>query len=183
MPAWRHFSLSPTITWAVMAIIAVKRPSELCYSVEADVCALSSNEPTNRAPSASVASCTAPATFGSQSAPPLTCKRSEGLREFEVAKPGVYGMSSDGKRWDPRLGSGAPEGAFRCQCLFTPARGVIHHSFPLRGRWERSVKSDEQAPSPSLAPLHISSFETRPRYLLMHDARQWWFLTLFVPIR
>jgi uncharacterized protein YecT (DUF1311 family) len=49
--------------------------------------------------------------------------------------------------------------------VFTPALGVIHPSFPLRGRWERSVKSDQQAPSPSLVSLHISSFETRPRVL------------------
>jgi hypothetical protein len=48
--------------------------------------------------------------------------------------------------------------------VFTPARGVIHPSFPLRGRWERSAKSDKQAPSPSLVSLYISSFETRLRY-------------------
>src|SRR5712692_1861338 len=35
--------------------------------------------------------------------------------------------------------------------VFTPARGVIHPSFPLRGRWERIVKSDKQAPSPRLS--------------------------------
>src|SRR6266404_2749781 len=47
--------------------------------------------------------------------------------------------------------------------VFTPARGVIHPSFPLRGRWERSAKSDKQAPSPSLVSLYISSCGTRPR--------------------
>jgi hypothetical protein len=34
--------------------------------------------------------------------------------------------------------------------VFTPERGVIHPSFPLRGRWERSAKISKQAPSPSL---------------------------------
>jgi hypothetical protein len=56
--------------------------------------------------------------------------------------------------------------------VFTPARGVIHPSFPLRGRWERNVKSDKQAPSPSLVSLHIASYGTRPRLPLMHGPRQ-----------
>ena len=34
-----------------------------------------------------------------------------------------------------------------------PKRGVIHPSFPLRGRWERPALVLEQAPSPSLADL------------------------------
>ena len=34
-----------------------------------------------------------------------------------------------------------------------PARGVIHPSFPLRGRWGRRASGGEQAPSPSLASL------------------------------
>src|SRR6266851_2102557 len=47
--------------------------------------------------------------------------------------------------------------------VFTPTRGVIHPSFPLRGRWERTLKSGEQAPSPSLVTLLDSSLETRQR--------------------
>ncbi len=58
--------------------------------------------------------------------------------------------------------------------VFTPARGVIHPSFPLRGRWERSAKSNKQAPSPSLVSLHSSSSETRPPHHLMHGFRQCW---------
>ena len=42
------------------------------------------------------------------------------------------------------------EGAFHFPAL-QPARGVIHPSFPLRGRWGRSASVGEQAPSPSLA--------------------------------
>ena len=49
--------------------------------------------------------------------------------------------------------------------VFTPTRGVIHPSFPLRGRWERMLKNGEQAPSPSLVTLLHSSFRTRPRAL------------------
>src|SRR5260370_39482108 len=70
-------------------------------------------------------------------------------------------------RWQkkgPPLGIGGPRRRVSIAgVVFTPARGVIHPSFPLRGRWERSAKSDKQAPSPSLASFHISSFETRPR--------------------
>src|SRR6266481_458394 len=56
--------------------------------------------------------------------------------------------------------------------VFTPARGVIHPCFPLTGRWERSAKSDKQAPSPSLVSFHISSFETPPRNPRMHGFLQ-----------
>jgi hypothetical protein len=42
---------------------------------------------------------------------------------------------------------------FVASVVFTPACGVIHPSFPLRGRWERIVESNEQAPSPSLRYL------------------------------
>src|SRR6266481_6840712 len=72
----------------------------------------------------------------------------------------------------PPLGIGGPRRRVSIAgVVFTPARGVIHPSFPLRGRWERSVKSDKQAPSPSLVSSHISSFETRLRHLLMHGFR------------
>ena len=78
------------------------------------------------------------------------------------------------KKKGPPLGIGGPRRRVSIAgVVFTPARGVIHPSFPLRGRWERSVKSDKQAPSPSLAALHISSFETRPRIPLMHGCRQY----------
>ena len=43
-------------------------------------------------------------------------------------------------------------------------RGVIHPSFPLRGRWERPALVIEQAPSPSLADLCKSSIGMRPRF-------------------
>jgi hypothetical protein len=34
-------------------------------------------------------------------------------------------------------------GAFRLSGCFQPARGVIHPSFPLRGRWGRPALVDE----------------------------------------
>src|SRR5580698_7119423 len=61
---------------------------------------------------------------------------------------------------------------FVVSVVFTPTRGVIHPSFPLRGRWERIAKSGEQAPSPSLASLLNSSCETHSCTPLMHGLRQ-----------
>ena len=61
---------------------------------------------------------------------------------------------------------------FVVSVVFTPTRGVIHPSFPLRGRWERIAKSGEQAPSPSLASLLNSSCETHSCGSLMHGLRQ-----------
>jgi hypothetical protein len=49
---------------------------------------------------------------------------------------------------------------FVVSVAFTPRRGVIHPSFPRRGRWERIAKRGEQAPCPSLASLLNSSRET-----------------------
>ena len=64
----------------------------------------------------------------------------------------------------PPLGIGGPRRRVSIAgVVFTPARGVIHPSFPLRGRWERTEKSDKQAPSPSLVSLYSPSYETRPR--------------------
>src|SRR5947209_20193860 len=77
------------------------------------------------------------------------------------------------KKVGPPLGNREPRKARSVAgVVFTPARGVIHPSFPLRGRWERSAKSDKQAPSPSLVSLHISSFETRPQKPVKHGCRQ-----------
>jgi len=61
---------------------------------------------------------------------------------------------------------------FVVSVVFTPTRGVIHPSFPLRGRWERIAKSGEQAPSPSLASLLNSSCETHSCPPLLHGLRQ-----------
>ena len=69
------------------------------------------------------------------------------------------------KKWGPCLGTRAPSDAFPfVSVVFTPTRGVIHPSFPLRGRWERTLKCDEQAPSPSLVTFLNSSSETRQRF-------------------
>src|SRR6266478_6028497 len=77
------------------------------------------------------------------------------------------------KKKGPPLGIGGPRRRVSIAgVVFTPARGVIHPSFPLRGRWERSAKSDKQAPSPSLVSFHISSFETPPRNPRMHGFLQ-----------
>jgi hypothetical protein len=61
---------------------------------------------------------------------------------------------------------------FDVSAVFTPTRGVVHPSFPLRGRWERIAKSDERAPSPSLASLLNSSCETHSWAFLLHGQRQ-----------
>src|SRR5215813_9006387 len=87
------------------------------------------------------------------------------------------------KRREGKSGEGQKNGApawdreprrtrFIVSVVFTPTRGVIHPSFPLRGRWERSVENRKQAPSPSLAIPAESSFETRPHRLLVQEARQ-----------
>src|SRR5712692_2604373 len=56
------------------------------------------------------------------------------------------------KKRGPPLGIGGPRRRVSIAgVVFTPARGVIHPSFPLRGRSERIVKSDKQAPSPRLS--------------------------------
>ena len=73
----------------------------------------------------------------------------------------------------PPLGIGGPVRRVSiASVVFTPARGVIHPSFPLRGRWERSAKSCKQAPSPSLVSLNSSSDETRLHYQVMHGSGQ-----------
>ena len=77
------------------------------------------------------------------------------------------------KKWGPCLGTRAPSGRVSIvSVVFTPTRGVIHPSFPLRGRWERTLKRDEQAPSPSLATFLDSSLETRTRSGTLHELRQ-----------
>src|SRR6266850_6225967 len=77
------------------------------------------------------------------------------------------------KKVGPPLGNREPRKARSVAgVVFTPARGVIHPSFPLRGRWERSAKSGKQAPSSSLASLYISSYGTRQRPPLLHGLRQ-----------
>src|SRR6266403_2578978 len=74
------------------------------------------------------------------------------------------------KKWSPCLGTRAPSGAFPfVSVVFTPTRGVIHPSFPLRGRWERTLISGEQAPSPSLTTRLDSSSETRQRFRILHE--------------
>ena len=49
---------------------------------------------------------------------------------------------------------------------FQPARGVIHPSFPLRGRWGRPASVGEQAPSPSLAFFCKTSLGMHPALVL-----------------
>jgi hypothetical protein len=95
--------------------------------------------------------------------PPWCCRLFEKL----------LGQRQTDKKMGPPLGTGSPGRRVSiASVVFTPARGVIHPSFPLRGRWERSAKSDEQAPSPSLDSLRVSSFETRPRQPHMHEPSQ-----------
>ena len=77
-----------------------------------------------------------------------------------------------GKNEAPAWDRGPRRVRFVVSVVFTPTRGVIHPSFPLRGRWERIAKSGEQAPSPSLASLLNSSCETHSCSRLMHGLRQ-----------
>ena len=56
------------------------------------------------------------------------------------------------KKMGPPLGTGSPgRRVSDASVVFTPARGVIHPSFPLRGRWSTIRSNRKQAPSPSLA--------------------------------
>ena len=87
------------------------------------------------------------------------------------------------KKEAPAWDRGPRRVRFVASVVFTPARGVIHPSFPLRGRWERIVKSDEQAPSPSLAALLNSSYESHSRASLMHGPRQCQLGSAFPPSR
>jgi hypothetical protein len=90
-------------------------------------------------------------------------------RQTEVIAHSEIGADkNEAPAWD----RGPRRVRFVASVVFTPARGVIHPSFPLRGRWERIVKSDEQAPSPSLAALLNPSFEPHSRAYLMHGLRQ-----------
>ena len=82
-------------------------------------------------------------------------------------------LSICGKKVGLPLGTGGPEKARSIvSVVFTPTRGVIHPSFPLRGRWERTLKCGEQAPSPSLVTFLDSSSETRQRLVILHELRQ-----------
>jgi hypothetical protein len=82
----------------------------------------------------------------------------------------LVGAKGGQKRVGPLLGNKSPEWRVSIvSVVFTPTRGVIHPSFPLRGRWERTLKSGEQAPSPSLITRLDSSSKTRQR--LGHIAR------------
>jgi hypothetical protein len=83
-----------------------------------------------------------------------------------------YGGELQKKNEAPAWDRGPRRVRFVVSVVFTPTRGVIHPSFPLRGRWERIAKSGEQAPSPSLASLLNSSCETHSCTFLMHGLRQ-----------
>jgi hypothetical protein len=76
-----------------------------------------------------------------------------GRRTYSRACLSHFGLVD--QKEGPRLGSGASESAFRVGVVFTPTLGVIHPSFPLRGRRDRIAKSGEQAPSPR-SPLFSS---------------------------
>jgi hypothetical protein len=57
--------------------------------------------------------------------------------------------SSIPKKMGSPLGTGSPFSD--ASVVFTPARGVIHPSFPLRSRWSTIRLNRKQAPSPSPA--------------------------------
>ena len=86
----------------------------------------------------------------------------------DVGPTGTRTIKNEAPAWD----RGPRRVRFVVSVVFTPTRGVIHPSFPLRGRWERIAKSGEQAPSPSLASLLNSSCETHSCTSLMHGLRQ-----------
>ena len=56
-------------------------------------------------------------------------------RWFQFPKVSGAGEGLSKKWGGPRLGSGAG-------VVFTPAPGVIHPCFPLRGRWERNTPTE-----------------------------------------
>src|SRR5580704_13955997 len=85
----------------------------------------------------------------------------------DVGPTGTRAIKNEAPAWD----RGPRRVRFVVSVVFTPTRGVIHPSFPLRGRWERIAKSGEQAPSPSLASLLNSSCETHSCTPLMHGPR------------
>src|SRR5258706_16199290 len=67
----------------------------------------------------------------------------------------------------PSLGNESPKRRIPFPAFFSPGRGVIHPSFPLRGRWERPSQISKQAPSPSLGDSCRSSFGIRlPQYTM-----------------
>jgi hypothetical protein len=67
----------------------------------------------------------------------------------------------------PSLGNESPKRRIPFPAFFSPGRGVIHPSFPLRGRWERPSQISKQAPSPSLGDSCRSSFGMRPLHYPM----------------
>src|SRR5579859_336125 len=62
---------------------------------------------------------------------------------------------SAGKKMGPPLGTGSPGRHVSSPASFSHRmRGVIHPSFPLRGRWERPLKDVPSKPlPPRLAPF------------------------------
>src|SRR5271165_7209482 len=89
-----------------------------------------------------------------------------------VLSGGFNAAAAQKKNEAPAWDRGPRRVRFVVSVVFTPTRGVIHPSFPLRGRWERIAKSGEQAPPPSLASLLNSSCETHSCTPLMHGLRQ-----------
>jgi len=74
------------------------------------------------------------------------------------------------KKWGSRLGREPRKARFDASVVFTPARRVIHPSFPLRGRWERSAKvTSEPFRLTRLSP-HFVNWNA-PSQLPMHEAR------------
>src|SRR5271170_3118024 len=90
-------------------------------------------------------------------------------RQTGMSVPRDLRLKNEAPAWD----RGPRRVRFVVSVVFTPTRGVIHPSFPLRGRWERIVKNAEQAPSPSLDSLRNSSCETHSCASLMHGLRQY----------
>jgi hypothetical protein len=85
------------------------------------------------------------------------------------------------KKMGPPLGTGSPvRRVSDASVVFTPARGVIHPSFPLRGRWLTIRSNRKQAPSPSPAIQGSSSTVTRPRLpLCTEPTNQKWLPNLY----
>ncbi len=91
-----------------------------------------------------------------------TNPRSLGAPARGSKKGGVWNLE---KRRGGRLGSPSPKVAFRWSGLGVTGPGVIHPSFPLRGRWERPVPSDKLGPFLPIYPTG-GSLERDPLHQL-----------------
>jgi hypothetical protein len=75
-----------------------------------------------------------------------------------------------GKKMGPPLGTGSPERRVSvASVVFTPARGVIHPSFPLRGRWDDPCKVPSKPLPPRSTLYAYRHLKRAQRRVYMHE--------------